>query len=83
VSGGPWARIELFMTIGLAAFITSVFTLSSDILKGRQSRYEQQCAIAQQIVLDDSPSPGLSPAQRVHLNVSALRKVERCIGEAT
>jgi hypothetical protein len=82
-SDGPWARIELFVTIGLAALITSVFTLGSDILKGRQSRYEQQCAIAQQIVLDDSASPALSEAQRERLSVSALRRVERCIGERT
>jgi acetyl/propionyl-CoA carboxylase alpha subunit len=62
--------------------ITSIFTIAGDFLKSWHSAYEQRCAIAQQVVLDESPSPALSPAQRSRLNDRALHKVDLCMGES-
>ncbi len=77
-----WARIELFITFGLAAMITSGFGAGSEYLKGRQRAYEQPCSIAQQVVLDDVPNAALDKIQRIRLNLLALRRVEQCLGEA-
>lgn len=72
---------KLLITFGLAAMITGIFTVAGDLLKGRQSAYEQRCSIAQQVVLDESPSPALNAVQRSRLNARALHKVETCMGE--
>jgi len=76
------ASTQLLITFGLAAMITGVFTIAGDFLKSWQSAHEQRCSIAQQIVLDESPSPALKPAQRSRLNDRALHKVELCMGES-
>jgi len=62
--------------------ITGIFTVAGDFLKSWQSAYEQRCLIAQQVVLDESPSPALNSAQRSRLNDRALHKVELCLGES-
>jgi hypothetical protein len=82
VTAGLWARIELFITFGLAAMITSGFGVGSEYLKGRQRAYEQRCSIAQQVVLDDVPNEALDTIQRTRLNLLALHRVEQCLGEA-
>ena len=72
---------KLLITFGLAAVITGILTVASDLLKGWQSAHEQRCSIAQQVVLDESPSPALNAVQRSRLSARALRKVETCMGE--
>jgi hypothetical protein len=79
---GERASTQLLITFGLAAMVTGIFTIAGDFLKSWQSAYEQRCAIAQQVVLDESPSPALKPAQRSRLNDQALHKVELCMGES-
>ena len=81
VTVGLWARIELFITFGLAAMITSGFGAGGEYLKGRQRAYEQRCSIAQQVVLDDVPNEALDSTQRRRLNLLALQRVEQCLGE--
>jgi hypothetical protein len=75
------ALIELFVTFGLAAMITSGVGVGSEYLKGRQRAGEQRCSIAQQVVLDDVPNEALNGAQRTRLNALALRRVEQCLGD--
>jgi len=72
----------IFVTFGLAASLTGVFSAAGDFVKGRQKAAEQSCSIAEQFVLDEIPSPALSAAQRARLNTLAVHKVEQCMGEA-
>jgi hypothetical protein len=81
VSVPRWARIELFVTFGLAAMITSGFGVGSDYLKGQQRWREQRCSIAQQVVLDDIPSPALNGTQQTSLYALALHRTEQCLGD--
>ena len=60
-----------------------MFGIGGDFLKGRISADEQGCSIAQQVVLDESPSPALNPAQRNRINYLALRQLEQCMGDTT
>jgi len=78
---GLRSRIELFITFGLAAMITSGFGTGSEYLEGRRRAYEQRCSIAQQVVLDDVASEALDRPQRMRLNSLALQRVEQCLGE--
>ncbi len=78
---GVWARIELFITFGLAAMITSGFGAGNKYLEGRQRAYEQRCSIAQQVVLDDVPNGALDRIQWARLNGLALQRIEQCLGE--
>jgi hypothetical protein len=77
---GLWARIELFITFGLAAMITSGFGAGNQYLEGGQRAYEQRCSIAQQVVLDDVPNEALDRIQRARLNGLALQRIEQCLG---
>jgi len=62
--------------------IAGIFTFAGNVVAGRQNTYEQRCSIAQQLVLDESPSPALNAAQSASLNDRALRRIELCMGEA-
>ena len=76
-----WPRIDLFITFGLAAMITSSFGTGNEYLEGRRRADEQRCSIAQQVVLDDVASEALDRPQRRRLNSLALQQVEQCLGE--
>jgi hypothetical protein len=75
--------LKLLISAGLGTLIAGMFGVGGDFLKGRLSADEQRCSIAQQVVLDESPSPALNPAQRNRINSLALQQLEQCMGETT
>lgn len=75
--------LKLLISAGLGALIAGTLGIGGDFLKGSRSADEQRCSIAQQVVLDESPSPALNPAQRSRINHLALLRLEKCMGETT
>jgi hypothetical protein len=75
--------LKLLISAGLGALIAGMLSVGGDFLKGGRSAAEQRCSIAQQVVLDESPSPALNPAQRSRINHLALLRLEECMGERT
>lgn len=73
--------MEILITFGLASVIAGSFGVGSDYLKGRQHWREQRCSIAQQVVLDDVPSPASNGTQQTRLYALALHRIEQCLGE--
>jgi hypothetical protein len=70
---------KLFITFGLAAMITGGFGLVSDVINGPRRQHELQCAIAEHVVLDESPNPALRDQDRARLVAHAERKAEQCM----
>jgi hypothetical protein len=75
--------LKLLISAGLGTLIAGTLGIGGDFLKGRRSAQELRCSIAQQVVLDESPSPSLNPAQRGRINDLAVQRLEQCMGERT
>ena len=75
--------LKLVISAGLGTLIAGTLGIGDDFLKGRRSVQEQRCSIAQQVVLDESPSPALNPAQRGRINYLAVQQLAQCMGETT
>jgi hypothetical protein len=75
--------LKLVISAGLGTLIAGTLGIGGDFLKSRRNAQEQRCSIAQQVVLDESPSPALNPAQRGRINYLAVKQLERCMGETT
>ncbi len=72
---------KLALTLGFGAAVTGLFTLGSALITERQKTAEQRCSVAQQIVIDESPSPALNEQQRLRLGLLAMRTLEKCLGD--
>jgi hypothetical protein len=69
--------LQLFVSFGLAATITSVAGLVQDVLAARQ----QSCSLSQQIVGDETPNPALDLLDRRTLAAQARTRLRQCLGE--
>jgi hypothetical protein len=72
---------KLALTLGFGAAVTGSFSLGSALVTERQRATEQRCSVAQQIVIDESPSPTLNEPQRQRLGLLAMRSLEECLGD--
>jgi hypothetical protein len=78
-----WSDIsKLVITVGFGAAVTGMFSVWGILLTEARKVDEQRCSVAQQIVVDESPSPALNEAQRRRLGLLATRTLEQCLGEA-
>lgn len=82
-SSGSWSDYgRLVMTVGLGAAVTGMFSVWGILVTEGRRTDEQRCSVAQQIVIDESPSPALNEPQRRRLGLVAMRVLEQCLGEA-
>jgi hypothetical protein len=72
---GGWG--QLFVSVGLAATITSAAGVLNEFLAARQ----QRCLLSQQIVGDETPNPALSPRDRQTLVSQAQWRLRQCLGD--
>jgi hypothetical protein len=70
------------MTLGFGAAVTGLFSVGGILVTDSRMVHEQRCSVAQQIVVDESPSPSLSEPQRRRLGLLAMHALEQCLGEA-
>jgi hypothetical protein len=68
---------QLFVSVGLAASITSGAGLIHDLMATGQ----QRCSLSEQIVGDDTPNPALSPIVRQQIAARAGSRLQRCLGD--
>ena len=81
--GRSWSDLaKLAMTVGFGATVTGLFSVAGILVADWRRADEQRCSVAQQIVVDESPSPALNEAQRRRLGLLALHALEQCLGEA-
>jgi hypothetical protein len=73
---------RLVITVGFGAAVTGLFSVWGILVTEARKTDEQRCSVAQQIVLDESPSPALNEAQRRRLGLLATHALEQCPGEA-
>jgi acetyl/propionyl-CoA carboxylase alpha subunit len=69
------------MTVGFGAAVTGSFSVGGMMVSDWRKADEQRCSVAQQIVIDESPSPALNEPQRRRLGLLAMRALEQCLGE--
>jgi hypothetical protein len=72
-----WEWWQLFVSVGLAAAITSGAGLIHDRIVAEQ----QRCSLSEQIVGDSTPNPTLSPIERQQIAARAGSRLQRCLGD--
>jgi hypothetical protein len=68
---------QLFVSVGLAASITSGGGLVHDLIVAEQ----QRCSLSEQILGDETPNPALGPIERQQLAAQANSRLRRCLGD--